>query len=489
MAEILVVDGQRGPRATLATLLRSQGHHVDEASGGALGCEMGGSRDYDVVVSAFRMPDGCGLDVLRAVKRAHPMTEVILTVAEGTVQDAVEAMRLGAFDYVQGQFANEQLALKVGKALENRRLHGLLKIFAQELREHYHFENIIGRSQAMRDIMYRVVKIAPTDASVLLTGESGTGKELVARAVHANSRRAHKPFVVVNCAAIDNALPDSELFGHTKGAFTGAVADRKGLFEEADGGTVFLDDIAETTLTFQAKLLRVLDEREIRRVGESLPTAIDIRVVAATHVDLAEAVEQQRFRRDLYYRLNVGRLHLPPLRARPEDIGPLCQHLLEKYNRRLGARARLETGSLDRIVAYDFPGNVRELANLIEQAVALNPDGVIGPDDLLGARAVAPSSRTSRSGHVRRRGRSLSRQVEGAERDAIVHALHTCSGDRQRTASLLGISVSTLWRRMKALDIVYEGPKRQFSGTRLRVTESVGALSSPRRSRQGGKGG
>lgn len=487
MADLLVVDGHCGPRATLATLLRAQGHQVDEAATCALGCEMSSSRDYDVVVVASEIPEGSGVDVLRAVKRAHPMTEVIVMASQGTVRDAVEAMRLGAFDYVQGHFAQEQLVLKVGKALENRKLQGLLRLFAQELREHYHFEDIVGRSQAMRDVMYRVVKIAPTDAAVLITGESGTGKELVARAIHANSRRAHKPFVVVACAAINDGTPDSELFGHTRGAFTGAVASRKGLFEEADGGTVFFDEIAESSPALQAKLLRALQEREIRRVGENLPTAIDVRVVAATNVDLTEAVEQERFRRDLYFRLNVGRLHLPPLRARREDIAPLCQHLLDKYNRRLGARARFGPGAIERMVAHDFPGNVRELAGMVENAVAMSPQGVLSAEDLLGPTAASQSHRSSlRPGQARRRGRSLMRQVENVERDAIVRVLAECGGDRQSTASILGISLSTLWRRMKALGITCEGHRKQFSGTRLRAIATEEPAS--RRSGRGGQG-
>ena len=302
MGKILVVDDQRNMRTTLAMMLRGGGFEVDEAANGGQGREMGATGAYDVVITDLRMGDCDGIDVLRSVKERQPMTEVIVMTAYGTIESAVEAMRLGSFDYIQKPFGEQELIVKVSKALESRRLHGQVQLLAHEFKEKYHFENIIGRSQSIRDVLGRVVKIAPTDAVVLITGESGTGKELVARALHANSRRADRPFVTVNCAAIAETLLESELFGHARGAFTGAVSARKGLFEEADGGTFFFDEIAETTLSFQAKLLRALQEAEIRRIGENRSIKVDIRVVAATNVDLAEAVQQRRFRQDLYYR-------------------------------------------------------------------------------------------------------------------------------------------------------------------------------------------
>ena len=302
MGKILVVDDQRNMRTTLAMMLRGGGYEVDEAADGAQGRELGATGAYDVVITDLRMGEFDGIDVLRATKEKQPMTEVIVMTAYGTIESAVEAMRVGAFDYIQKPFSEQELIVKVSKAFESRRLHGQVQLFAQEFKERYHLEKIIGRSQSIRDVLTRVVKIAPTDAIVLITGESGTGKELVARAVHANSKRAHRPFVTVNCAAISETLLESELFGHARGAFTGAVSARKGLFEEADGGTFFFDEIAETTPSFQAKLLRSIQEGEVRRVGENKPITIDIRVVAATNVDLSLAVEERRFRQDLYYR-------------------------------------------------------------------------------------------------------------------------------------------------------------------------------------------
>src|SRR5687768_13057447 len=380
---VLIIDDQRNMRATLAMLLRGNGYEVDAAANGREGKELGAAGAYDLVLTDLRMGELDGIDVLRAIKQAQPMTEVIVMTAYGTIESAVEAMRLSAFDYIQKPFGEEELLVKVEKALDSRRLHGQFQLLTQEFKERYHFENIVGRSQAIRDVIGRVVKVAPTDAVVLITGESGTGKELVARAIHANSKRADRPFVTVNCAAITETLLESELFGHARGAFTGAVTARKGLFEEADGGTFFFDEVAETTLSFQAKLLRAIQDGEVRRVGENKPIKVDVRVVAATNIDLSQAVADRRFRQDLYYRLNVVRFVLPPLRERREDIPLLLEFFLAKYTRKMGRRARLGEGVMDRLLGYAFPGNVRELENLVEQGVALCTNGVIGVDDIL----------------------------------------------------------------------------------------------------------
>jgi two-component system response regulator HydG len=414
MGKILVVDDQRNMRTTLAMMLRGAGYEVDEAASGEQGRESGATGAYDVVITDLRMGEYDGIDVLRSVKEAQPMTEVIVMTAYGTIENAVEAMRAGAFDYIQKPFTEQELIVKVSRALESRKLQGQVQLFAREFKEKYHLENIVGRSQAIRDVLTRVVKIAPTDATVLITGESGTGKELVARAVHVNSKRAQRPFVTVNCAAISETLLESELFGHARGAFTGAIAARKGLFEEADGGTFFFDEIAETTPAFQAKLLRAIQEGEIRHVGENKALKVDIRVVAATNVDLSTAVEERRFRQDLYYRLNVVRFRLPPLRERREDIPSLVEHFLEKHSRRMNTRARVGDGVMERLDAYDFPGNVRELENMVEQSVALCTGGVIRVDDILPRGPKAAEARG---------GRTLADIVDDAERAAVEAAL------------------------------------------------------------------
>lgn len=447
--KLLVIDDQRNMRTTLAMMLRGAGYDVDEAQDGTQGAEMGSAGAYDVVLTDLRMGEADGIDVLRAVKQAQPLTEVIVMTAYGTIESAVEAMRLGAFDYIQKPFREGELIVKVNKAIETRKLQGQVQLFAQDFKERYHFDNIVGRSQAMRDLLGRVVKLGPTDAIVLITGESGTGKELIARAVHANSKRFDKPFVTVNCAAITETLLESELFGHARGAFTGAVSARKGLFEEADGGTFFFDEIAETTPAFQAKLLRAIQEGEIRRVGENKGIHADIRVVAATNVDLAQAVKERRFRQDLYYRLNVARFNLPPLRERREDIPMLTQFFIEKFNRKLGIKTRLADGLMERLCAYNYPGNVRELENMAEQAVALaSASGVITVDDIL---PEAPQRQQVPGG-----GRNLADIVDQAERDAVVGALSEHEGSRERAAEALGISPTTLWRKMTRLGVTYD---------------------------------
>jgi two-component system response regulator HydG len=435
-------------RTTLALMLRSAGYEVDEAADGAQGKDLGARGAYDVVITDLRMGEYDGIEVLRGIKEAQPMTEVIVMTAYGTIESAVEAMRVGAFDYIQKPFTEQELNVKVSKALESRQLRGQVQLFAQDFKERYHLENVIGRSQPIRDVLSRVIKIAPTEATALITGESGTGKELIARAIHANSKRANLPFVTVNCAAITETLLESELFGYARGAFTGAVAARKGLFEEADGGTFFFDEIAETTPAFQAKLLRAIQEGEIRRVGENKPIRIDVRVVAATNIDLAQAVADRRFRQDLFYRLNVVRFVLPPLRERLEDIPLLVEFFLAKYTRKMGRRARLGEGVMDRLLRHAFPGNVRELENLVEQAVALCTNGLIGVDDILPEEPRVASGGPS--------GRTLADIVDEAQRQAIETALRNADGSRERAAELLDISPTTLWRKMTRLGITIE---------------------------------
>jgi two-component system response regulator HydG len=309
------------------------------------------------------------------------------------------------------------------------------------------FDEIIGTSPAITQLFGVLAKVAQSDAPVLVTGESGTGKELVAKAIHANSKRAERMYVPVNCAAITETLLESELFGHARGAFTGAVTARKGLFEEADGGTFFFDEIAETPLAFQAKLLRAIQEKEIRRVGENKPVHVDVRIIAATNQDLMTAVAEKRFRQDLYYRLNVARFQLPPLRERREDLADLCAHFLDKYNRKMGVKARLHEQVLEVLSHYDFPGNIRELEHMIEQAVALVQSGVITADDLI----TPPSTPASTASG----GRALADVVDSAERSAIESALRESEGSRERAAELLAISPTTLWRKMTRLGITF----------------------------------
>ncbi|MFW5920728.1 MAG: sigma-54-dependent transcriptional regulator [Polyangiales bacterium] len=448
MARVLVVDDQRNMRTTLAMMLRDAGHEVEEAADGDSACEKIAAEAYDLVLTDLKMGATDGMAVLRHTKDTSPLTEVIVMTAYGTIESAVEAMREGAHDYIQKPFGEDELLVKVQKAVEKRQLVGEVSAMAAEFRERYHFENIIGRSSAIRDVLGRIVRIAPTDATVLITGDSGTGKELVARAVHANSPRAERPFISVNCAAISETLLESELFGHVRGAFTGAVSSRKGLFEEANGGTFFFDEIAETPPSFQAKLLRAIQEGEIRRLGESRSINVDVRIIAATNQDLKAAIEDKRFREDLYYRLNVARFVLPPLRERREDIPPLVDHFLAKFGRKMGRRARLGDGVLEYLMRYDYPGNIRELENLIEQGIALAVDGEVRLDDII------PPERREQMDE-QEQPRSLQAVVDRAEQEAIERVLREVDGNKERAAEVLGLSSTTLWRKMKRLNVVW----------------------------------
>lgn len=452
MAKLLIVDDQRNMRTTLAMMLRGAGFEVDEAESGEEGSERGSTGAYDLLLTDLRMGSKDGIDVLRTVKSAQPMTEIIVMTAYGTIESAVEAMRAGAFDYIQKPFTEQELLLKIGKALDNRRLTGEVAFLASEFKDRYKFENIVGTSRSVREVLGRIVRIAPTDAIVLITGDSGTGKELVAKAIHANSKRADRMFVPINCAAITDTLLESELFGHAKGSFTGAVNARKGLFEEADGGTFFFDEIAETTLAFQAKLLRAIQENEIRRVGENKAIKVDVRIIAATNQDLLQAIAEKRFRQDLYYRLNVARFQLPALRERREDLPDLLRFFLDKFNRKMGTKARLDESVLEAFQSYDFPGNIRELEHMIEQAVALVQNGIITRDDVL------PPNRPDGPASLHA-GRTLASVVDTAERQAIEAALREAEGNRERAAEVLGISATTLWRKMTRLAITYEPPR------------------------------
>jgi two-component system response regulator HydG len=449
MAKILIVDDQRNMRTTLAMMLRGVGYEVDEAPDGEHGADRGATGAFDLVLTDLRMGQKDGIDVLRAIKDRQPLTEVIVMTAYGTIESAVDAMRLGAFDYIQKPFTEQELLVKVTKALENRRLAGEVAFLASEFRDRYKFENIVGKSSSVREVLGRIVRVAPTDATVLITGESGTGKELVAKAIHANSKRSDRPFVSINCAAITETLLESELFGHAKGSFTGAVNARKGLFEEAAGGTFFFDEISETPPTVQAKLLRAIQEHEIRRVGENKAIHVDVRIIAATNQDLMTAIGEKRFRQDLYYRLNVARFVLPPLRERREDIPELAEFFLEKYTKKMGVRARLHENAMEALVRYDFPGNIRELEHMIEQATALANGGIITADDL-----IAPQSTSKPSGSSGKR--SLADVVDAAERQAIESALREADGSREQAAEQLGISPTTLWRKMTRLGITFD---------------------------------
>ncbi|HVI73349.1 MAG TPA: sigma-54 dependent transcriptional regulator [Anaeromyxobacteraceae bacterium] len=442
---VLVVDDQRNMRTTTAILLRAAGYAVTEAEDGAAAVQRVGAEPFDVVLTDVRMGTVDGMEVLRATLEVAPTTQVIVMTAYGTIESAVEAIRRGAYDYIAKPFKEDELLLRVAKALEKRRLLGEVSLLRRDFRARYGLEHIVGRSAALRELLDRVVRVAPSDATILITGESGTGKELIARALHTASRRSDKPFVPVNCAAITETLLESELFGHARGAFTGATRARRGLFEEASGGTLFIDEIGETAPGSQAKLLRAIQEGEIRRVGESLPVKVDVRVIAATNQNLKAAVAEKRFREDLFYRLNVVPLRIPPLRERREDIPLLTQRFLEGFAARTGERKTLSPEATKKLLEYPWPGNVRELENMIEQAAALAPHTTLSEADIRfdPAPEIAGSSAPQ----------TLADAVEAAERRAIEAALARCQGDLGRVARELEVSSTTLWRKMKALGL------------------------------------
>ena len=445
---ILIVDDQRNMRTTTALVLRQQGYEVFEAESGEAALSRLLAEPFDVVLTDLKMAPLDGLAVLRGALEVAPSTQVIVMTGYGTVESAVEAMQQGAYDYVSKPFKESELLMRVQRALERRRLLVDVGLFSDEFRQRYKLDNLVGRSAPMRELLTKLVRVAPTDVTVLITGESGTGKELIARAIHVNSRRATRPFVPVNCAAISETLLESELFGHVKGAFTGAVKLRQGLFEDASGGTFFFDEIAETTPAFQAKLLRVIQEHEIRRVGDNASIPVDVRVIAATNQDIRQAIADKRFREDLFYRLNVVPLQAPPLRERKEDIPLLAQHFLTRFNQRNASRRTLTQGALQKMAAYDFPGNVRELENVVEQAAALARGDEIDADDVFIETRSSPAPETPPSGV-----RTLAQEVDQAERRAIESAIERHEGLLEKVARELDVSTTTLWRKMKRLGL------------------------------------
>ena len=374
MQRILVVEDEPDLRKVLSTLLRRAGHKVDLAENGVLGCERLQQEVYDVVITDLRLPEADGLQVLRTSKSLYADTPVIIITAYSTDEAAEEARRLGAFNYILKPFDTDKILADVGIALGWKRLGSLMSAIEGK----YGVDKLVARSGRMKEIMELVGQVAPTGSSVLITGESGTGKELIARAIHHNSGRRGHPFISINCGALPDELLESELFGHTRGSFTGAVATKKGFFEVADGGTIFLDEIGDTSPAMQIKLLRALQERTIRRVGGTEEIAVDVRVVTATNRDLESLVREKRFREDLFYRINVIPLRLPPLRERKEDIPHLAYHFFDRYRTEMGKRlTSVSEDALAVLTAYDWPGNIRELQNVVERAVALESSDVI----------------------------------------------------------------------------------------------------------------
>ncbi len=431
-------------RELLREALEDDGFAVETASGGRSGVDRVKKGGIDLVVSDVKMPDLDGLDMLREIKAVEPSPYVITITAFGSIDTAIRAVKLGAFDYITKPFEIDQLLLAVDKALAERGLRSEVARLREEVQRSYRFDNIIGKSAAMQEVFGLIRRLAGSAASVLVTGESGTGKELVAKAIHFHSPRKNRSFVAVNCAAIPDTLLESELFGYKRGAFTDARTDRQGLFVEADGGTIFLDEIAELSPALQAKLLRVLQEREIRPLGGTRSERVDVRVVAATNREVESRLKDGSFREDLYYRLNVVQLHLPALRDRAEDILPLSDYFLEHCANRAGKGTKaFHEAAKKALLAYSWPGNVRELENVVERAVALAEGGSIGLDDL------PPQVRERKSQDILAMALARGLTLEDLEREYIQRVLQSEGGNKTRAAMRLGLDRKTLYRKLE----------------------------------------
>jgi two-component system response regulator AtoC len=438
---VLVIDDEPGLRHTLLLILRDEGYHVQVADDGETGLRMALADPPDLVLCDIRMPRMGGLDFLERFQEAGGTALVVMMSAYGTLDTAVEAMRRGAYDYISKPFNADEVLLTLRKAEEREQLRREVALLRKEVGRAEGFQGVVGASAAMREVMDLALRVAPFPSTVLLTGESGSGKEAVARAIHRASPRGEKPFVAVNAGAIPENLLESELFGHEKGAFTGADRAREGVFEEAHGGTLFLDELGELSLPLQVKLLRVLQERTIRRVGGTGERAVDVRVLAATARDLVAEVKAARFRDDLYYRVNVVQIHIPPLRTRPEDIPLLAEHFVVRHSKRLGVdTAGLPRTLLPVLAAYSWPGNVRELENVIERALVLS-GGAIGEEHL---PAHVRSGRQLFDLRDDDGDLSVKRRLPALEKTLIERALERCNGNRTRAAELLDLSVRAL---------------------------------------------
>ena len=441
---ILVVDDEALVRDFLAEILGQAGHRVHCVERGEEALEEVQKEHYDLVLTDICLPGIDGLKVLEGIRAHSPETAVIVITGYSSIPGAVQAMKQGAFDYLPKPFTADAVDLVVQKAFEVQRLRSENRALRSQLSQRYSFENIIGKSAPMRRIFEQVETVASSRATVLLSGESGTGKELIARAIHVRSPRKDGPFIKLNCAALPETLMESELFGHEKGAFTGAIRQNRGRFELAHGGTILLDEISEVTPGLQAKILRVLQEREFERLGSGTPIKVDVRVIATTNRDPKALVEEGKLRSDLFYRLNVLSIHLPPLRDRREDIPLLVQRFLRRYNEENGRAVEgLSPAALVKLAAYDWPGNVRELENAIERAVITSKATELGPEDftLIPISAAAPP--LPPSAEV-----SSTSSIEDAERDLILQTLEAHGGNRSRAASALGISARTLRNKL-----------------------------------------
>ncbi len=461
--KILIIDDEEVLREVLETVLRREGFDVVTAASGEEGLSLLDREEIDLIILDMMLPGMSGAEALRVIKETDPDIPVVIITAYSSIDGAIDAMKRGAFHYIPKPFKNEEVVLTVTKALEQRRLSSENRRLKDELSEKYSFSNIIGKSEPMRKVFDLIRLAAPSRSNILLAGESGTGKELVAKAIHHASPRARMPFVTVNSGSLPPELLESNLFGHVKGAFTGAIATKRGLFEVADGGSIFLDEIGTINLETQAKLLRVIQEKEFMRLGAVETIRVDVRIIAASNIELVDLVEAGQFREDLFYRLNVIKISLPPLRRRREDIPLLTSHFLHKYSDENRRKLREVTPEAMKVLLeYSWPGNVRELENTIERAVVLSTTEKIGLD-LLPDYLRFPKQTDQPLVIVPPDGVALKDAVSRYERSLILQSLELANGVQKRAAELLQVKPSTLNEMMKRLGIQWRGSSQTSS--------------------------
>ncbi|MFN7904078.1 MAG: sigma-54-dependent transcriptional regulator [Pseudobdellovibrionaceae bacterium] len=451
-ARILVVDDEDSIREFLEIMLKKDGYEVTLAEDGLKAKEILSKKSFDMVISDLQMPNMTGIELLKHVKETIPDLVFLMITAFGTAETAVEAMKMGAYDYLTKPFKIDEVRLNIQNALRSKNLEVENRTLKKELNKEYSFQNMIGNSPIMHQIFELIKRVSHAPTNVLITGESGTGKEVVAKAIHYNGLLKDKPFVTVNCGAIPENLMESEMFGHKKGSFTGAVSDKVGMFEVADTGTLFLDEVGELPVAIQVKLLRAIQERVIRRVGATDDQRIEVRIIAATNRDLEDMVAQGTFRQDLYYRLNVINIKTPALRERKEDIPSLAAHFLKKYNDKMGKNILgISDEAMEQMKKYEYPGNVRELENMIERTVALESGSTVLPESLP-AFVNTPSGRKMASSNEIQIGDSgidLEKVIGQIEKELLIKAIHQANGVKKRAAKLLSISFRSMRYRVE----------------------------------------
>jgi two-component system, NtrC family, response regulator PilR len=455
-SRILVVDDEESIREFLEIMLKKEGYEVTTAEDGARAKDILTKKSFDMIVSDLQMPNMTGIELLKHVKESYPETVFMLITAFGTTETAVDAMKMGAYDYVTKPFKIDEVRMNIANALRSQNLEVEVRTLKKELVKEYSFQNMVGNSAAMHSIFDLIKRVSQTPTNILVTGESGTGKEVIAKAIHYNGPLKDKPFVTINCGAIPENLMESEMFGHKKGSFTGAIADKQGLFEVANGGTLFLDEVGELPPSIQVKLLRAIQERIIRRVGATEDMKVEVRIIAATNRNLDDMVAKGTFRQDLFYRLNVINIKSPALRDRSEDVPSLANHFLRKYNEKLGKNINtISTEAMDILKKYNYPGNVRELENMIERTVALEAGSTVLPESLP-PMVNTTSGRKMASSHeieIGDDGLDLDKVIGQIEKEVLIKAIHAAGGTKKKAAKLLKISFRSMRYRIEKYNL------------------------------------